>query len=355
MSLEDPLSLTGLPPAQSVQQKPSTGLLHRVRITDLSAFRGLVSEPRAVVEIDEDMAWHERLIIRAHRINRFLLPKLLVAFAALLIFLALVVPVRYLLGYSTVVPVLVTAELRDVHSPNSPLAYRWLNGVADATIGEHVLAARRGLIDAPLVLVASATDDSAPARTLSCAELLTHDLAARQALVDLMAAAEQYLEKTPSQTVVCSPQLGSNQSYIVFRQAAGFFHIFNPVDSSAEEYETLDGDRLAQLGIGLERVVVNQNYRYNVARGSFALLRRLQLSIVGVDATCQRSRVAVKDGLAIGAGECLDLLRGVDVLERARRQFERGVIFNAEYFHALARGDTVGPHDVAVDEVKIEL
>jgi len=333
MSLEDPRSINALPPAEPPR---SNSALHRVRMIDISAFKVLVDEPRALVELDDDMPWHERLIIRAQHMNRFLLPKLLVAFAVLIVFIVLVAPVRYLLGYSTVVPPLVTAELRDVHSPKSPLAYSWLNGVADPTVGEHVIVARRGFADARLALVASTVDDSAPAHRLTCAELTTHDLAARQALVDLIALAEQYLAKTPHLNCVCAPQLGTDRSYMVFRQVAGFFHMFNPVDSTADEYETLDGDRLAQLGVGLTQITTNQNYRYNVARGNFTVLRRLHLSIVGVDAACLRNRLAVKDHLALDAEECLDLLRGVDVRERARRQFERGVIFNSDYFGALA-------------------
>lgn len=343
MSLEDPDSLAGLPkapvapavPPQQVRQR-----LHQVQLGNLLAFTPLIDKKHTLIEEFPDMPWQERVVIRCARFNQVWLRNAMLALGALLLFVLLAMPLRYLFGYADVMPTFVATDLRQVHSPRSPLAYVWLDGIADAHVAEHVIDARRGSNSSLLVLVGSRAKESVTTRAATCNELL-----AQQAHLPLMATAETYLRKAGRSNCVCAPQLGSDVAYIAFRgSAAGaadgggaVVHMFNPVDSSAEAYESLDADRLVQLGIGLSRVeAANQNYRYNVARGNYTLLRRTTLSVVGIDVTCQRNRVGLTSALALDAEECLDLLRGVDVRERARRQHERGVTLNAELFAAAA-------------------
>lgn len=333
MSLEDPDSLAGLPKAPTVPPQEVRQRLRQVQLGDLFAFAPLIDKKQTLIEEDPDMPWHERAVIRCAKLNRAWLRNALLALAALLLFVLLAMPLRYLFGYADIVPTFVATDLREVHSPRSPLAYVWLDGVADAHVADHVIEARRGSNSSLLVLVGSRATEPSATRSATCNELLS-----QQAHLPLMAAAETYLRKAGRSNCVCAPQLGSAVAYIAFRGSAAtaddaVVHMFNPVDSSADAYESLDADRLVQLGIGLSRVeAANQNYRYNVARGNYTLLRRTTLSVVGIDVTCQRNRVGLSGALALDAEECLDLLRGVDVRERARRQLERGVTLNAALF-----------------------
>lgn len=347
MSLEDPASLAGLPKTPVPDAAPSQmrQRLHRVQLADLRAFGPLLDANQTLIEEDEDMRWHERAVIRCARLNRKWLRNTLLALAALVLFVLLAMPLRYLFGYSEVVPPFIVSDARHVHSPRSPLAYLWLHGVADAHVAEHVIDARRGTNSSLLVLVGGKVSDAVAARIATCNELLS-----QQAHVGLMAAAEKYLQKAGRTNCVCAPQLGSDVAYIALRSSAAgssktaakgevaeesgtIVHMFNPSDSSADAYDALDAERLVQLDVGLRRVEgANQNYRYNVARGNYTLLRRTKLSIVGIDSGCERNRVGLSGALALDAEECLDLLRGIDVRERARRQFQVGVTLNAALF-----------------------
>jgi hypothetical protein len=110
-------------------------------------------------------------------------------------------------------------------------------------------------------------------------------------------------------------------------------HFFNIDDVQMESYDKLDAEKLKQSGIGLQITTEDQNYRYNASRGAFKLIRRTSVRITYKDAQCI-SRAARFDGaIALCAQECLDLMRGIDVRERARLQFRQNVTLNAEYFN----------------------
>lgn len=342
MSLEDPTSIETLPRAPGPVQR-RTGL-HDVKLPQLAAFgKFFGGERRTVIEEDPDMPWHERLVIRCARLGGPAVQRLVLAFVGMLVFVLCAMAVRYAFGYDAVVPAFVARDSRILHSNESPLAYLWLHDKPDSAVSAHVVSARAtmGLAVARFVLVGTAADDTAPARDLECERLSARELAARTAYIDLMSRAEQFLaEAGNGSSCVCAPQLGSNANYIAFRNDAALgsrvMHIFNPVDATLDAYEQLDAERLAQLGVGLARATTNQDYRYNAQRGTYILLRRLELSITGVDLACVRERIGVKASAALQAEECLDLLRGIDVRERARRQLKRGVLLNAA---ALAHQD----------------
>lgn len=340
-SLEDPRSIEGLPPVPSAAG-PQRRALRDVSLPDLGAFKGYFKlKQRKLIDDDPDAPWHERLVIRCAHLSQGPLRNVALSLAGLCVFVICAVTVRYLLGYDAVVPVFVASDLRALHAPESPLAYAWLDGRADNNVGSHVTSARAKLginaaAAARLVLVGANVDDSAPARNIACDAQSARDFAHRQAYVDLMSRAEQFLaEAKDGASCVCAAQLGSSVNYIAFRSEAlgeQVMHMFNPTDSSLEPFEQLDAERLAQLGVPLTRSTANQDYRYNKARGSYVVLRRLELSIVGVDAMCVRQRITVKQRSALQAEECLDLLRGIDVRDRARRQWQRGVLLNADQF-----------------------
>jgi hypothetical protein len=315
--------------------------LSRVQLSDLVAFAPFIGKNQPLIEEDSDMVWHERAVIWCARFNQTWLRNTLMALCVLVLFVLLAMPLRYLLGYVEVAPTFIARDARHVHSLRSPLAYVWQDDAADAHVAEHVINARRGSNSSLLVLVGSKAHDATATHTATCNELLS-----QQAHVALMATAERHLRKAGHANCVCAPQLGGDVAYIALRSsksaaevAAGtnetgaIVHMFNPSDSSADAYDALDAERLVQLGVGLSRVEgANQNYRYNVARGNYTLLRRTKLSIVGIDSACERSRVGLSGALALDAEECLDLLRGIDVRERARRQFQVGVTLNADLF-----------------------
>lgn len=108
--------------------------------------------------------------------------------------------------------------------------------------------------------------------------------------------------------------------------------MFNVIDKHAEAYDALDVDKFVKDEIGLKKVGENQDYRYNASRGTFWLLRRSKLRIVFDDKFCDSNVMNVDGLLAIQMQSCLDLIRGIDVRDRARMQHQKGVIFNDEYF-----------------------
>ena len=337
MSLEDPPTLAELPsaPTQLRQRSPMYQLTSPVSV---SLGHILGRDRSTLIEVDDDAPWYERLVVRCARINRVWMRNIIITLVALLVLVLVAMPVRYLFGYSDVVPAFVATDLRELQSPRSPLAYTWLRGVADAQISEHVIDARRGTNSSQLVLVSATIGDNdlVVVPPVTCEQLLS-----KHAYANLIASAEKYLFKAGRSNCVCGPQLGADVAYIAFRGDGDarhsalegmVVHMFNPVDDTADAYEALDADRLVQLRVGLQRVESSQNYRYNAARGNFTVLRRTVLSIVGVDSACQRNRVGLKAAMAADASECLDMLRGMDVRARARQQHKLGVSLNAEYF-----------------------
>lgn len=346
MSLEDPLSLQYLPkgaPIATTAARPRH-TLKSLSFRDVPAFGNLLAPPPAPIEEDEMMSLRERLTVRCNNVLRKYLRKVLLSLLCLLATLFVVGVGRFIFGYEQLVPHFVTADMRDMHSAYSPNAYVWLGDRRDDKVAEHVVAARKSSPAAgELVLVAGALEvDLWPATAVTCRELLAAHLHSA-----LMIKAQSYLSRARTVNCVCAPQFGSNVSYVAFRRSAAdsdgdnnndsaqhaIVHMFNPVDSTADEYEQLDADRFVNLGVGLViEQQANQDYRYNRKRGTFALLRRTKLSLVGVDATCERNRVAISGAMVFEAHECLDLLRGVDVRERARRQFARGVKLNEHLF-----------------------
>jgi len=111
-------------------------------------------------------------------------------------------------------------------------------------------------------------------------------------------------------------------------------HMFNPVDEQAEIYDALDTSQMKEQKIGLYFSKEVQNYRYNTSRGSFTLLRRTRIRVAYQNEACQWLRPWLSGASALCAQECFDLMRGVDVRERARIQYNGGIVLNREYFTA---------------------
>lgn len=113
-------------------------------------------------------------------------------------------------------------------------------------------------------------------------------------------------------------------------------HFFNLQDKQADAYDQLDGDALALNDIMLGvRHDVNENYRYNVGRGSFSLIYRKVVRLNLMDRHCHSQKVTMHNSLAFCTERCLDQLRGIDVRQRAFMQHERGVRLNTVGFEKL--------------------
>ena len=343
MSLEDPATIKNTQPVP-------TGV--RLRLPHLHGFK--FSLPTITFEAeDPDASWREKLITRGAKLARIVLHHLPRALAALTVFFTTLWLGQYLFGYGQTSAVVETA--RHLYPPSSPLAYKWLDELADSSVAQHVIDARAGKQVGLLVLVAATKDDSAPASDVPCRKMFSTNDQVQNFYAALMDDAEQFLAGTNHTLCVCAPQLGRNVRYMAFRadsrttndrakgslsEAGGgsVLHLFNPVDSTADAYDSLDDTQLASLGVGLKVSVESQDYRYNRARGNYSLLRRTKLSIVGVDRACHRERIGLFDQLAVAAEECLDLLRGIDVRERASRQAKLGVILNLPPIPTKPRG-----------------
>ena len=109
-------------------------------------------------------------------------------------------------------------------------------------------------------------------------------------------------------------------------------HMFNPVDEQEEIYDALDTRQMKEQGIGLDYSLESQNYRYNETRGVFNLLRRTRIRVSYQDEECRWLQPWISGAAAICVQECFDLMRGIDVRERARMQFKHGVVLNDKYF-----------------------
>lgn len=345
MSLEDPESIKSTQPVPVVAPVATNGM--RLRLPHLRGFK----VPTITFDAeDPDASLREKLITRGARLARLVLLNAPRVTAALVVFFTVLWVGQYVFGYGQTNTVVETA--RRLYPPTSPLAYKWLDEQADATVAQHVIDARVNKQLGLLVLVASTKDDSAPATDVPCKKMFSTNDAVQNYYASLMEDAEQFLVTANHTLCVCAPQLGRSVRYMAFRADTGttrgsssldeeggkVLHLFNPVDSAMDAYDSLDDSQLASLGVGLKVAVESQDYRYNRARGSYSLLRRTKLSIVGVDRACHRERIGLFDQLAVAAEECLDLLRGIDVRERANRQAKLGVILNLPPVPTKPRG-----------------
>jgi hypothetical protein len=128
-------------------------------------------------------------------------------------------------------------------------------------------------------------------------------------------------------------------------------HMFNPIDEQEEMYDTLDAEQMKELNIGLNFSAEHQDYRYNVSRGHYTLLRRTRMRISYQNEECRRLRPWINGGPVLCMQECFDLMRGIDVRERARMQFAKGVILNQQQFagDASARPSCIRPPAPAME------
>jgi hypothetical protein len=270
-------------------------------------------------------------------------------------------------------------------------AYVWLGGVADQRLSRTLLDARQR---APhwrsqrrsLVVVGNgtATGDGVISNSTKCANFYySHH---RRAEWLMHTATEALLAGAGAAKCICSAQFGStDERYMALyvaetapsppsvtsgisphttefrvaepraevaellaeqrRDLAGdhhhhhssrVLHAIEVVDTDEEAYDRLDVAAFDEQGVQLAIVYENQDYRFNHPRGTFAVLRRATLQLSYRDTHCHIVTLRLAGEAAFCAQQCLDLMNGIDVRERARRQWQNsGVQLNASHFESV--------------------
>lgn len=247
-------------------------------------------------------------------------------------------------------------------------AYRWLKeSERDPLVSEHVIEARRGLNHSEwLVLVDSSTRTEPHSRDITCAELFSVDSGTALALNKMFYETIQFLYDNPAlgQPCACAPMFGHHMRYLAVYSGGGskrhvfdadavdeeehssahqhsadnIFHALNILDEMETVYDRLDSGALAAQNIELAAVREEQPTRYNEPRGSYIVLRRTKLRLALLDRQCHKKVVRMRDSLAFCTQRCLDMMRGIDVRERARMQFSAGVQLNQHLFKQTLPG-----------------
>lgn len=289
----------------------------------------------------QENVWYRRWLVYAARFA-FRVKKLLYRLVMFAIFaLTCYFAASYALA-SADTPQLSIAQAKpgfeDLYNEFEHMVYRWHDDVTDATVSPSLLAARQALGDnKQLVIVAATQDDAKPATPMPCSALWTTGGKQRE-YIDLLADAETFLRAT-AHTVprcVCAPMLGRSLIYMAVSNGSNssraHVHVLEPEDVHAAQYEALNAEYFDKIGVDLVITNESQDYRYNQPRGVYSLIRRQQVNINMRDKACNREKLTVQGDLAICVQECFDMMLGIDVRERARRQYQQGVVLNKAVF-----------------------
>lgn len=294
---------------------------------------------------------YERLIVRLGRLAERWRARFCAVLAACIVLFAIYAIVLHQSGGITVDQSVIVNSAYYKESLHNSSLYTWLADVRDDNVSSSVISARKALARADLLpLVASTTNDSTMAPTMKCGDLLSVDAAVARFYNDLLYDTAEFLTNTS--TCACAPMFGKSVRYMAFagsKQAAKLEHAINPVDTHADEYDALDANFFAENRIDLVIEQENDDYRYNEPRGHFAVIRRSKLAIALLDKECRKQKLKVTSHLALCAQRCFDMMRGIDVRERARMQYVRGVTLNKATFEALVQPST--EHSARKDEL----
>lgn len=231
--------------------------------------------------------------------------------------------------------------------------YRWLGTKED--IADSVVLARERMNRTDLLLlVASGTKDPIASAPVRCSDLVSSKVVYEELLRDIYLFLPANIYNGPQCS--CAPMFGKQLRYMVvgskrkallnaddFDAAAAadgqmvepadtmvYEHMLNPIDKYASQYESLDADFFAVSGVDFTIEQESEDYRYNLARGSFSILRRTKVIIEFYDRACHKRTVTVEGALSLCIQHCLDLMQGIDVAQRAALQAKRGVKLNQE-------------------------
>lgn len=235
-------------------------------------------------------------------------------------------------------------------SAASSEAYAVQRENVSGVVAEHVVRAREAIVESRfMVLLPDTVCDAAALPPMQCADFsaLPSALATprQKEILRMQYAATRFLTSSRA-SCVCGPELGYPYRYVGVRMLldglpttladGSVLHMFNPVDLYADLYATLDASAMKRRFIGLAVDEASQDYRYNASRGTFKLVLPTQVHVEYENRECRAAlltnteREHVQRGYCIR--QCLDMLDGVDVRERARRQAALGVVLNKAYF-----------------------
>lgn len=291
-----------------------------------------------------DEKWYVRLLAAlARRKSKMKARDWLIACGATFGLFLLYALVCILLGYGNVVDeATLSASSFYGELPSHTAAYVWVGGQRDAQISRHVFDARRNFsldVSRHIALVASSFDDSrGVAHAVECSDTLSANSSLRTELLEAMAHSEALLKEPGAPPCTCAPVFGYDLQQLAFAApTAGadgdaFVHAFGIHDKLSSAYDALDSAALGVAEIKLAVTNESQNERYNQARGSFAVIRRARLRLSFADRHCHSQTLWLANELAVCAQRCLDLMRGVDVRERARMQWRLGIRLNEQQF-----------------------
>jgi hypothetical protein len=239
-------------------------------------------------------------------------------------------------------------------------AYSWFLNRSDDTVDPVVLNERVTYRNASgLVLVSSTIDDSQyVCQNVTIDEVLPASEKGHLELARLYGLTSAFLRNNRNvlngtkKHCACGAQFGILKNHLAIYQDASephhshehdgeeamhvddnTLHLFNMYDTTEVEYDQMNALGLRDANQGLIAVKENQNERYNDGRGEFTVLRRSHIKLTAVDSMWHRDVIRFSGPLGICVQRCLDLMRGIDVRERARMQWAAArVEFNAEYF-----------------------
>lgn len=244
----------------------------------------------------------------------------------------------YLSGSSELPPEVLENSAILAESPYNVERYQWRNGNMDSMVTESVVGARRDIGYSNLLeLVGSTENDSVVAKPISCFDLLSTKAEVARLLGQLFLDSEVFLRANLAHRCVCGPMLGHSVQHITIAPLnstadAPIMHIVNPIDTMQAAYDALDAEMLEHHNVNLSLERESDAYRYNIARGTFVVLRRDKLTLTMLTRQCYQETLTVRGALAHCVSRCLDRLAGIDVRARARMQWERGVTLNTWAF-----------------------
>lgn len=291
---------------------------------------------------------HERMIARIGRVAMRWRARMCAVAAVCAVLFAVYCAVLHWRGGVQIDRAVIENSAHYKESPYNVSLYTWLNDVKDANVSESVVRARENLFRADLlVLVASTVNDSIVAPPMKCADLLSTDVATARFYNDLLFDTAEFLTNwtaTHRNKCACAPMFGKSVRYMAFagsRDGSRIEHAINPVDVHAEQYDALDENFFFENRIDLHiNPEEEEDARYNEPRGHYALVRRTKVTITLLDKECRRQKLRVTDAAAGCAQRCFDMLRGIDVRERARMQYARGIVLNKDIFERLEQKQT---------------
>lgn len=226
-----------------------------------------------------------------------------------------------------------------VHSsPYSASRYRWQHGVVDGSVVQSVVDARANITHSELLAVVSQTiDGDLSSQLLPCSKVVLGKGEAAENYIKLVNEADAYLRSNnrSAPNCVCAPMLGLMVRYMAVATRRvddetdlHIQHMINPIDVNSDNYDDLDVEFFEKNGVDLSIENENQDYRYNKPRGTYRLLRRNKVRVALFDSYCSSTKITLSGTLALCSQQCLDLMRGIDVRERAEMQRKKGVTLN---------------------------